>query len=158
MAKQLGRKILVQNRKARHNYTILSTLEAGIILGGSEVKSLRKGQGNLLEAFASDSFGEMLLLQAFIPEYKEASHFNHDPKRPRKLLLHKREIGKLIGQIKKKGVTLVPLSLYLNPKGKIKVELGVAEGKTKGDKREAKKADDWRREKERLLKKSTKDS
>ena len=146
-------KLLVQNRKARHEYHILSTLEAGIILRGSEVKSLRKGQGNLLDAFASvDGNGDMILYNAFIPEYKEASHFNHVPKAPRKLLLKSREIRKLVGQIKKKGTTLIPLSFYLNPKGLIKVELALGEGKTKGDKRETLKERDWKRDKERLLK------
>jgi SsrA-binding protein len=154
MSKERVRKVLVQNRKARFHYHILSTLEAGIVLEGSEVKSLRRGEGSLLEAFAAEMGGDLVLQQAFIPPYKEASLFNHSPKRPRKLLLHRREISKLLTQVKRKGITLVPLSLYLNPRGRVKVELGLAEGKTQGDKRDALKAQDWRREKEQLLKKS----
>jgi len=153
----VARNILVQNRKARFHYHILSTLEAGIVLEGSEIKTLRRGEGNLLEAFASETNGEFFLFSAYIPLYKEASHFNHIPKRPRKLLLHRQEIRKLLGQIKRKGVTLVPLSLYLTPKGVIKVELGLAEGKTLGDKRQSLKENDWRREKEQLMKKKTQD-
>lgn len=154
MSKERTRKILVQNRKARFNYHILSTLEAGIVLEGSEVKSLRRGEGSLNEAFAGDIEGELFLQQMFIPEYKEATRFNHHPRRARKLLLRRQEIKKLFGQIKRKGITLVPLKLYLNPKGKIKVELGLAEGKTQIDKRDTIKTQDWRREKERLLKKN----
>ena len=148
----MSHKVLVKNPKARFNYHILSTLEAGIMLEGSEIKTLRRGEGSLLEAFASETGGELFLLQAYIPLYKEASHFNHAPKRPRKLLLHRQEIRKLLGQIKRKSLTLVPLSLYLNRKGKVKVELGLAEGKTLGDKRQSLRAEDWRREKEQLLK------
>ncbi len=153
MVRGIKGKILVQNRKARHNYHIISTLEAGLILEGSEVKTLRRGEGSLLEAFASDVEGEMFLHQSYIPEYKEATHYNHDPKRPRKLLLKKQEVKKLLGQIRRKGMTLVPLSLYLNPRGKVKVELGLAEGKTQRDKRETLKERAWKRDQEQLLKK-----
>jgi SsrA-binding protein len=154
MTAQNKSRTLVQNRKARHNYTIVSTLEAGIVLEGSEVKSLRRGEGSLLEAFAQETGDEMMLLQAFIPPYKEATHENHEPKRPRKLLLHKKEVRKLLAQIRRKGMTLIPLSFYLNSRGLIKVSLGLAEGKSQVDKRDSIKEADWKRDRERLLKKS----
>lgn len=147
-----ARKIAVQNRKARHNYLIESTIEAGIVLQGSEVKSLRKGLGSIMEAYANEENGEVFLLNAFIPEYTEASYMNHVPRRPRKLLLRHREIARLTKMVDRKGMTLVPLSLYFNERGKVKVDLGIAQGKTKGDKREASKERDWKMQKARLLK------
>jgi SsrA-binding protein len=145
----------LSNRKAFHNYTINSKLEVGIILQGSEVKSLRKGQGSIIESHAGLSKDEIFLYNAFIPEYREANRFNHSPKRPRKLLLHKREIKKLTGQIQRRGMTLIPLKVYFNEKGKVKVELGIASGKTQFDKRATQKEKDWQRQKERLLKDSS---
>lgn len=147
-----ARKIAVQNRKARHDYMIQSNLEAGIVLQGSEVKSLRKGLGSIMESYAVEENGEIFLMNAFIPEYTEASYLNHIPRRPRKLLLRHREIVKLTNAVNRKGMTLVPLSLYFNERGKVKVDLGVAQGKTKGDKRESSKEQDWKRQKARLLK------
>lgn len=146
------RKIAVQNRKARHNYLIQSNIEAGIVLQGSEVKSLRKGLGSIAEAYANEENGELFLVNAFIPEYTEASYLNHIPKRPRKLLLRHREIVKLTNMVNRKGMTVVPLSLYFNAQGRVKVDLGIAQGKTKADKREASKEQDWKLQKARLLK------
>lgn len=144
-------RIAAQNRKARHDYIIESTLEAGIVLTGSEVKSLRQGQGNITESYAVERDGDIVLLNAYIPEYKQAGRFNHETRRPRKLLLNRREIDKLTGQVQRAGMTLVPLKIYFNPRGIAKVELGVAKGKHKGDKRESEKKRDWEREKHRLL-------
>ena len=144
-------RIAAQNRKARHDYAIQNTIEAGIVLTGSEVKSLRLGQGNITESYAIERDGEMVLLNAYIPEYKQAGKFNHETRRPRKLLLNRREIDKLGGQVQRDGMTLVPLKIYFNPRGIAKVELAVAKGKQKGDKREAEKKRDWEREKGRLL-------
>lgn len=147
----MSRKIVAQNKRARFDYHIEETLEAGIMLVGSEVKSLRTGKGSILEAYATHEEGEIFLINAFIPEYTEANRFNHEPKRKRKLLLRKKEVNKLIGAVQKKGKTLVPLSLYLNERGKIKVELAIAVGKKKHDKRETEKNRDWDRQKGRLL-------
>ena len=144
-------RIAAQNRKARHDYIIESTLEAGIVLTGSEVKSLRLGQGNITESYAVERDGDIVLLNAYIPEYKQAGKFNHETRRPRKLLLKRREIDKLAGQVKIAGMTLVPLKIYFNPRGIAKVELGVARGKHKADKRETEKKKDWERERGRLL-------
>ena len=144
-------RIAAQNRKARHDYIIESTLEAGIVLTGSEVKSLRLGQGNITESYAVERDGDIVLLNAYIPEYKQAGQFNHETRRPRKLLLKRREIDKLTGQVKLAGMTLVPLKIYFNARGIAKVELGVARGKHKADKRETEKKRDWERERGRLL-------
>ena len=144
-------RIAAQNRKARHDYIIESTLEAGIVLTGSEVKSLRQGHGNITESYALEREGEIVLLNSYIPEYKQAGKFNHETRRPRKLLLNRREINKLGGLSQRAGMTLVPLKIYFNPRGIAKVELGVAKGKNKGDKRETEKKRDWERERGRLL-------
>ena len=144
-------RIAAQNRKARHDYIIESTLEAGIVLTGSEVKSLRQGHGNITESYALEREGEIVLLNSYIPEYKQAGKFNHETRRPRKLLLNRREINKLGGLSQRAGMTLVPLKIYFNPRGIAKVELGVAKGKNKGDKRESEKKRDWERERGRLL-------
>ena len=147
-----GAKTLVaQNRKARHNYIIEETLEAGIVLMGTEVKSLRAGRASIGEAYAADEGGQLYLLNAHIPEYAAASRFNHAPKRPRKLLVHSRELRRLLGQVQREGYTLVPLRLYFNARGIAKVELGLARGKRKVDKRETEKKRDWQREKARLM-------
>ena len=142
----------IQNRKARHNYTIEDELEAGIVLYGTEVKSLREGRANLNDAFAIEKNGEIWLNSAYIAEYSHGNRQNHKDRRPRKLLLHAREIRKLIGRLNKDGVTLVPLSLYFNSKGYVKVKLGIAKGKKKYDKRESEKQRDWQRDKARLMK------
>jgi SsrA-binding protein len=145
-----ARKVAV-NRKARHNYFIESTLEAGIMLTGTEVKSLRQGQASIAEAFAAERDGELFLVNAHIPEYKAASRFNHEPMRPRKLLLHRRELAKFMGDVRRGGITLVPLSLYFNDRGRAKVELALARGKKGVDKRHAIKDRDWSRDRARLL-------
>lgn len=153
MGKQAtGRKIVAQNRRARFDYTIHQTLETGIVLEGTEVKSLRTGQASLTEAYVAPEGMELFLLNAFIPTYTRGGYTNHEPRRPRKLLAHKREIRKLEAQVARKGMTLIPLSLYLNPRGMIKLEVGVAEGKKKQDKREAIKERDWKREQATILK------
>jgi SsrA-binding protein len=141
-----------QNRRARHDYFIEDTVEAGIVLVGTEVKSLRTGQASIAEAFAREVDGELFLVNAHIPEYRQAHRLlQHEVKRPRKLLLHRREMGKLLGSIKREGVTIVPLAVYFNARGVAKVQLGLAKGKRKEDKRDADKARDWQREKARLL-------
>ena len=146
-----------QNRKARHDYLIEDTIEAGMMLTGSEVKTLRLGRVSIAEAFAAEKDGEFFLYNAYFPEYEAAKHFSHTPRRARKLLLKKREINKLIGATQRAGITLVPLSIYFNPRGIAKVELGLAKGKRKVDKREADKERDWKREQSRLLSQRTKD-
>jgi SsrA-binding protein len=144
--------IIAQNRRARHEYFIEDNIEAGIVLKGSEVKAARLGNANITDAYAEESDGEVMLLGAYIAEYKGANQFNHVPKRPRKLLLHKREIAKLFGKLKTKGYTLVPLSLYLNEKNIVKVELGLAKGKKQHDKRASEKERQWDRDKARISK------
>lgn len=145
------RKIVADNRKARHAYAIELTLEVGLILTGSEVKSLRTGKVTIGESYAQAKDGEIFLINAYIPEYGKASHFNHEPKRPRKVLVHKREASKLAIAVQREGMTLIPLRLYFNPKGIAKIELGVARGKKLHDKRETEKSRDWARDKARLL-------
>lgn len=140
-----------KNRKARFNYTIIETLEAGIVLSGSEVKSLRKGHANISESYASPEDGELFLINAHISEYDEAGHFKINATRKRKLLLHKKELDKVQGYVARKGYTIVPLDMYFNDRGMAKVMLGVAIGKTQGDKREAQKDRDWNRDKQRIL-------
>lgn len=139
------------NRKARHNYFIDETLEAGIALTGTEVKSLREGRANIGESYATIDEGEIYLLNAHISEYRGGNRFNHEPTRPRKLLLHKREIRKLIGAVQREGVTLVPLSIYFNDRGRAKVKLGIARGKRQYDKRATERDRDWQRRRQRLL-------
>jgi SsrA-binding protein len=142
---------VAQNRRARHDYLIEDTLEAGVVLKGTEVKVLRQGQASIAEAYADESGGELFLVNANIPEYKSSAHFNHQPRRPRKLLLHKRQMNRLMGAIRREGVTVVPLSIYFNDRGRAKVELGLARGKRKVDKREAEKQRDWQRSRARIL-------
>lgn len=159
MAKQpAGRKVVAQNRKAFHDYAIEERFEAGLILAGSEVKSLREGRATITEAHAAEMGGELWLFNAYIPEYGGANRFNHEVRRPRKLLMRRREIGRLMGQVQRKGMTLVPLSLYFTPRGWAKVELGLARGKQTHDKRAAIKERDWKREKERVMRSSLKDA
>lgn len=143
--------IVAQNRKARHDYTILDHMEAGIELRGTEVKSLRAGRASLVDSFANDRDGEIFLFNAHIPEYDNARNFNHEPTRTRKLLLHKREIARLLGAVHRKGMSLIPLSIYFNRRGIAKVDLALAEGKRQVDKRAAQRDRDWSREKARLL-------
>ena len=149
-----GLKIISNNRKARFNYFFKEFFEAGIVLKGSEVKSLRDGKANISESYAFDEQGELYLVNSHIPSYKESSYNNHDPKRNRKLLLNKREINKLIGRINKEGYTLIPTKLYFR-KGKAKVEIAVAKGKKQYDKRHTKKKRDWDRERARYFRKSS---
>ena len=146
-----GTKLIADNRKARYAYAIDETFEAGIMLVGSEVKSLRNGKATIAESYAQAKDGEITLVNAYIPEYTQASRFNHEPKRPRKLLVHKREIGKLSAAVQREGMTLIPLKLYFNPKGIAKIELGIAKGKKLHDKRETEKQRDWQRDKARLM-------
>ena len=144
-------KVVAENRKARFNYAIEDTVEAGIALTGTEVKSIRNGKTTIAESYADTKGGEIWLINSNITEYLQAGRFNHTPKRPRKLLLHKRQINKLIGAVERDGMTLVPLKLYFNDKGRAKVELALAKGKKLHDKRESEKKRDWDREKGRLL-------
>jgi SsrA-binding protein len=147
-----ARKVVIENRRARFDYEILETFEAGIALEGPEVKSLRQGRGNLQDAYASVDRGELYLVNAYIPEYLEANRFNHQTRRPRKLLLHRREIDRLAGGILRDGLTIVPLRLFFNPRGRAKAEIALARGKKLHDKRETEKQRSWAREKSRLLK------
>ncbi|WP_119462516.1 SsrA-binding protein SmpB [Rhodospirillaceae bacterium SYSU D60014] len=140
-----------QNRKARHDYFIEDTFEAGVMLLGTEVKSLRQGRASIGEAFAAEQGGEFFLFNAYIPEYEAANRFNHAPRRPRKLLLHRREMNRLLGSVQRGGMTLVPLSIYFNERGIAKVQLGLAKGKRKVDKRDTEKERDWSRDKARLM-------
>lgn len=147
-----AQRYVAMNRRARHDYFIVDTMEAGIVLAGTEVKSLRSGQASIQESFAGPKDGGLYLLNAYIPEYKQAgTHLQHETRRPRQLLLHKREMNKLLGSVKKEGMTLLPLGIYFNRRGIAKVELGLAKGKHKADKREAIKQRDWDREKARTM-------
>lgn len=146
-----GDRYAAQNRRARHDYLIEDTLEAGLVLHGSEVKVLRTGQASIAEAYADAQAGELFLINANIPEYKAANRFGHQPRRPRKLLLHRKEMNKLLGAIRREGVTIVPLSIYFNERGRAKVELGLAHGKKKADRRQFEKDRDWQRDKARIM-------
>ncbi|MDX1541067.1 MAG: SsrA-binding protein SmpB [Geminicoccaceae bacterium] len=148
---EAGRKSVARNRRATFDYFIDERMEAGVVLAGSEVKSLRAGRGNINEAYAAEQGGELFLINAYIPDYAPARHFGHDTRRPRKLLMKKREISKLIGALQKKGQTLIPLNLYFNKRGLAKIELGLAHGKKQHDKRHAIKDRDWKREQQRLM-------
>jgi len=145
-------KTIAENRKARHNYFIEDDFEAGIMLVGTEVKSLRAGGANIQESYASFENGGLYLVNAHIAEYNFGNRNNHDPSRPRKLLMHRKELNKLEALLQRAGKTLVPLSLYFNERGKVKVKLGLAAGKKQHDKRQTEKMRDWNREKQRLLK------
>lgn len=149
-----SRVMVAMNRKARHDYFIQEKVEAGIMLTGSEVKSLRSGKASIAEAFAEEQKGDFYLVNAHISEYGPSSRFGHAPKRQRKLLLHRRQIDKLAGALALQGMTVVPLAMYFNARGICKVELGLAKGKKQHDKRETEKERDWDREKQRLLRKS----
>lgn len=145
-------KTVAENRRARYDYHIEDSYEAGIALTGTEVKSLRFGEGSIGESYAEVNGGEIWLVNANIPEFSHGNRFNHEPKRPRKLLLHEREIKKLHGAVAREGMTLVPLSIYFNGRGRAKVELALAKGKKAHDKRESIKERDWKREAARILK------
>jgi SsrA-binding protein len=144
-------RVAADNRKARFNYEIGQTFEAGIALTGTEVKSLRGGKATIGESYAGEMDGEIYLFNAYIPEYLEANRFNHQTRRPRKLLLHKREVNKLLGAVQREGMTVVPLKVYFNERGRAKVEVALARGKKLHDKREAERARDWQREQGRLM-------
>ena len=146
-----GFRVVADNRKARFHYEIVDTYEAGIALTGTEVKSLRQGKATIGEAYAGPSGEELFLFNAYIPEYLQANRFNHETKRPRRLLLHKRQIDKLIGATQREGFTVVPLKVYFNERGRAKVELGLGRGKKLHDKRETEKKRDWDRERARVL-------
>jgi SsrA-binding protein len=146
-----GRTIVADNRKARFNYQIGETFEAGLQLVGTEVKSLRQARATIAESYVSPERGEIWLINANIPIYLQANRFNHEPKRPRKLLLNKRQIFKLMGAVEREGMTIVPLRLYFNERGMAKVEIAIAQGKKLHDKRETEKKRDWAREKGRLM-------
>jgi SsrA-binding protein len=148
--RETGRKMIAQNRKARHDYAILDTFEAGVVLTGTEVKSLRLGRASLVDGFATIDDGEVFLRNVHIPEYTQGSWTNHEPRRTRKLLLHRAEIGRLIGKTKESGLTLVPLALYFSA-GKVKVELALARGKHSYDKRQDLAKRDANREVQRAL-------
>jgi len=139
------------NRRARFNYELGQTFEAGIALTGTEVKSLRGGKSNISDSFAGEKDGELWLYNAYIPEYLQANRFNHKPRRARKLLLHRREMNRLIGAVQREGMTVVPTKIYFNDRGRAKVEIALARGKKLHDKRETTKKRDWDREKRRLL-------
>ena len=145
-----GLKIISNNRKARFNYFFKEFFEAGIVLKGSEVKSLRDGKASIADSYALDKNGEIYLINSHIPLYRQSSYNNHDPKGDRKLLLNKKEINNLIGRINQEGLTIVPTKLYFS-KGKAKIQLAVAKGKKLYDKRQVKKKKDWRREQARIL-------
>lgn len=142
---------IADNRRARRDYFIDETLEAGLVLQGSEVKSLRQGGVTLNDSYAEVREGELFLVNAHIPEYTQAGRNNHEPKQPRKLLLKKREVERLSGAIQRKGITVVPLDMYFNERGRAKVTLGLARGKRQYDKRQTDKARDWNRQKQRVL-------
>jgi len=151
--KNIGIKIVCNNRKARFNYFFHELIEAGIVLKGSEVKSLRDGKANINDAYATDSKGEIYLINSHIPLYKESSYNNHDPRDMRKLLLNRKEINKIIGKINMEGLTVIPTKMYFK-KGKAKVQIAISKGKKLYDKRHVKKKRDWDREKARLLRKN----
>lgn len=144
-------KLVAENRRARFDYLIEETIEAGIQLLGTEVKALRAGRANIAESYASPEKGELWLVNAYIPEYAPAAQFNHDPRRPRKLLVRGRELSKLRAAVEREGRTLAPLKLYFNERGVAKLELALARGKKAHDKRAATKDRDWKRQQSRLL-------
>ena len=146
------KKIVAENRRARFEYFIDDVFEAGIALQGTEVKSLRFGEGNIAESYAEVRDEQVWLVNSNIPEFSHGNRYNHEPKRPRKLLLHEREIARMHGAVERKGMTLVPLSIYFNSRGKAKVELALARGKKTHDKRETIKERDWKRDQQRIMK------
>ena len=144
-------KTVAENRRARYDYFIDEVFEAGIALTGTEVKSLRFGEGSIAESYAEVKDGQVWLINSNVPEFSHGNRFNHEPKRPRKLLLHEREINRLTGAVERKGMTLVPLSVYFNGRGRAKVELALAKGKNNADKRQTTKDREWKREQGRIM-------
>lgn len=151
MGEAPSRKLIAENRRARYDYFLEETVEAGLALTGTEVKSLRNGRANIAESYAAVEGDQIVLVNADIPPYGHANRFNHEPRRPRKLLLHRRQINKLIGAVQREGRTLIPVKLYFNEKGLAKLELALAKGKKAHDKRETIAERDWQRDKARLL-------
>jgi len=144
-------KLIAENRRARFDYFLEETVEAGLVLTGSEVKSLRLGKANIAESYAGAEGREFVLVNAYIPEYGPANRFNHEPRRPRRLLLHRKQIDKLLGAVRRDGRTIVPIRLYWNEKGLAKLELALAKGKSAPDKRHTESERDWKREQGRLM-------
>ncbi len=145
------KKVVAENRRARYDYAVEDRFEAGIALTGTEVKSLRFGEGSIAESYAEVKDGEVWLINSNIPEFSHGNRYNHEPKRPRKLLLREREINKMFGAVARQGMTLVPLSVYFNSRGRAKVELAIARGRKAHDKREHEREKDWKKEQGRLL-------
>lgn len=148
---ELDRIVVAQNRKARFDYFIEETFEAGLQLTGTEVKSLRGGRSTIAESYVTETGGEAWLVNANIPLYASGNRYNHEPKRPRKLLMHRAQINKLIGAIQREGRTVVPLQVYFNERGRAKIEIALAKGKQAHDKRQTIKDRDWQRQRSRLL-------
>lgn len=146
-----GGRLIAENRKARHNFEFLESIEAGLQLTGTEVKSLRNGKANIAESYATEEDGEIWLINSYIPEYLEGNRNNHNPRRRRKLLLHKKQVNQLIGGVQRDGLTLVPNRLYFNDRGLAKLQIVLARGRKAHDKREVSKKRDWDREKARLM-------
>lgn len=144
-------KIAADNRKARYNFEIVDAIEAGLVLTGTEVKALRGGKATIAESYATIENGELVLVNSYIPEYLQANRFNHEPKRPRKMLASKKQIARFAQAIEREGMTLIPLKVYFNDKGRAKIEIAIARGKKLHDKRESEKERDWKREQGRLL-------
>ncbi|RZJ93446.1 MAG: SsrA-binding protein SmpB [Brevundimonas sp.] len=144
-------KLIAENRRARYDYFLEDNVEAGIMLVGTEIKALRDGRANIAESYAAVEGREIVLINADIPPYRQANRFNHEPRRPRKLLLHRKQIDRLIGAVQRDGQTIIPLKLYLNEAGKAKLEIALAKGKKLHDKRETEAKRDWQRDKARLM-------
>ena len=150
--KKSGSNVAAENRKARFNYEIVDSLEAGLVLTGTEIKSLRAGKASIAESYATEEGGELWLINSNLPEYLQANRFNHEPKRRRKLLVHRTQLNRLAGAVQKDGMTLVPLRIYFNDRGVAKLQLALAKGKNAPDKRQTIKERDWNRQKQRLMK------
>ena len=149
--------VVADNRKARFHYEIIDTLEAGMVLTGTEVKALRLGRATIAESYATEEDGEIWLINSYVPEYLQANRFNHEPKRRRKLLVHAAQRNRLAGAVQRDGMTLIPLKIYFNEQGRAKLELAVAKGKNAPDKRETLKERDWNRQKQRVMKEGGRD-
>ena len=149
--KKSSENIAARNRKARHDYFIEDNYEAGIALQGTEIKSIRSGRASIEESYASEEGGELYLINAYIPEYQAGGRDQHETRRPRKLLLHKKELARMFNAVNREGMTIVPLSLYFNKRGMLKVDLGMAKGKRQYDKRQTDKARDWKRDQARIM-------
>ena len=151
MAEAPGKKLIAENRRARFDYFLEDNVEAGLVLTGTEVKALREGRANIAESYASAEGRDLVLINAYIPEYGPANRFNHEPRRPRRLLLHRRQIDRLITAVQREGRTIVPMRLYWDEKGRAKLELALAKGKKLHDKRQTEADRDWARDKARLM-------